>query len=86
MRDSHRERLAALGRPAPSVRHEAEWAAAFVEASVTDRAELPQACDEQRGAQDQLRMFGQPGEGIDRRVDPTIEYPSSDAEPVQTTR
>src|SRR4029078_2482536 len=36
---------------------------------------------ERRVSKDRLLMFGQPGEGIDRRVDPTIEYPSSDAEP-----
>ena len=86
MRDAHRERLAPFGGAPPSVGQEPEWAAALVEAPVTDRAELPEPGDKERGSEDELGMLGQPGEGVDRSVDPRSSIQAANPKPVHTTR
>ena len=67
--DAHGQRLTPLGRAAPAVHHEPERAAALVEAAVAERAELPQPGDEQGRGDDQLRVLGEPRQGLDRGVD-----------------
>ena len=66
------ERLEPLGRAAPAVDDEPERAAALIEAAVAERAELPQAGGQQRRADDQLGVLGEPGQRLDGGVDAPI--------------
>ena len=80
VRDPHRERLAPRLRSPPAGDDEAQRRPALVEAAVAERAELPQPGDRERRPEDQLRVLGEPRQRIDRRVDPAIEHPRTEAE------
>src|SRR5262245_18311518 len=57
--DAHEERLAPEGLGPPAIHDEPERTPALVEASVADRAELPEPGDEERRPHDQLGVLGQ---------------------------
>ena len=78
--DPHAERLGTDGRATPAIDDEAERAPAFLEAAVAQRAELPQAGDREGRRDDQLGMFGEPGEGIDGGMDAAIRQPRAEPE------
>jgi hypothetical protein len=78
--DAHPERLGAYGRAPPTVDHEAERTAAFVEAPIAQWTELPQPGGSQRGPDDQLGVFGEPREGVDGGMDPAVADPGGQPE------
>ena len=69
-----------LGDAAPAVHDEPQRAPAFVEAAVADRAELPQAGDEEGRGQDQLRVRGEGRDRLDAGVDGPVEQPGAQPE------
>ena len=60
MGETHREALAPLVSAAPAVEDEPERAPALVEAAIPERAELPEARDQQGRPDDHLRVAREP--------------------------